>query len=922
MALGISYTVLWSYLQSRHFLARVVSTFLCSILVVIRPFSKYGGNFAFLALTIKELDFAPQDNLAHQLEALILNMFGGLIGIGISLLGNFLASLPDNTALARTIPAIFLTLMCFSMGWLKSALPRLTLPSRLACFISVWMLIEDPGAKSGSLLFARYFVWLVLTAALTSFCTCLVFVRWSTARLAQDIASALSSLHQCLEANLQSPFQSDSQSPSQSPSTANVTLTGLRAKAVALNSSYQQASFELRVGRIGVKSMKPLVSIVEHLRREMSWGMTFPHPEVHCSPSDAFEKIFMGSFHQPATDLGHAILDSISLIRSVVLKCYDVSSTPFEKLDASTISRTRNQLIDSVHRARNELEKFCDDLDKEQRMSEEESSNLPPRAFNLCLYMISLLQMAEEVERALNVGNAILYSYQTTPVRLWHPHLSLAWFGVAPSTLLLEENESLSEKIFVSQDLANIVDPSYRPSEEVLQAISDRKLQRNALDDPSADSKSFVRRLYNLRLNKIIRFLWNKPITLHLRLKLHQLVVAFRKASRADLKHAFKNALGVSVLAIPAFLPASSAGRQWFMYYRGQWMLISYIWVLQTNTGATLRIGYLRMAGTVLGALYGYIASLISQNNPYALVALVTLAEIPISAIIIHTSSPSFGVVAIVTLPPILFSDYITGKNFPTGELATIRGIMICAGIAGAVIMNGFVFPRHARVIFLDGISQILDSLTKLYMSLSRDLLRPFGAYGHSKRKTLKLELRIRNALQRMSNLITTMGDELSLVPIPMKKYRHLVRTLQKLLDLFTGLRKIRENIPRRETVIEVVEERRELISCICVSLFACEQVFGARHPLPQFLPSYRLALEHLKRSIDLHIRNTREKIHGPLGLSLIYALAETNIMTDIVDTIDELLELSRELFGTAAWFDGPLDLIPTMSLHEQAGMP
>ncbi|KAJ3777872.1 hypothetical protein FB446DRAFT_77222 [Lentinula raphanica] len=915
-------SALWNYVSSRQFFARIASTLLCSTLVVIRPFSKYGGNFAFLALTIKELDFAPQDNLAHQLEALVLNILGGFFGIGISLSGNYLASSTDDSALARTIPAVFLTLICFSTGWLKSALPRLALPSRLACFISVWMLTEDPGAKNASLTYARNFVWIVLTAALTSSFTCLIFLRWSTAHLAEDIASALSSLHQCLEANLELPFQFNS---SRSPSVStNIILTGLRAKAVALNSSYQQASFELRVGRIGVKSIKPLISTVEHLRRELSWGMMFPQLENQDTPSDKFVDTITSSFYQPTTDMGHAILDSISLIRAVVIKCYDVSpSTPqCIKLDPFTISQTKDHLTESVHNVRAALAKFCDDLDlKEQRISAESRSvGLPANAFNLCLYMISLLQMAEEAERALDVARVTLHNYQTSPVRLWYPRLSLAWFGVAPSTILLDENESLNEKLFSSQDLNDAVDPTYRPSEEILQEIEDRKYQRNndTTIDPCIDSSKggLVRMLCRLRFNRIIRLLWNHHAVLQARLKLHKLVMALKKASRSHLKHAFKNALGVSVLAIPAFLPASSSARQWFMFYRGQWMLISYIWVLQTNTGATLRIGYLRMLGTICGALYAYVTSLIGRNNPYALVAFVTLAEIPISAIIIHSSFPSAGVVAIVTLPPILFSDYITAKDFSTGELAVIRGLMICAGIAGAVIMNGFVFPRHARVIFLDGISKILESLTELYMSLSRDLMRPLGGYGHNKRKTLKLELRIRNALQRMSNLITTMGDELSLVPIPMKKYRLLVITLQKLLDLFTGLRKIRANIPRRETVIEVADQRREFVSCICVSLFACEQVFGARHPLPQFLPSYRLALEHLKESIDIHIRSTREKWHGPSGISLIYALAETNVMSDIVDTLDELLELSRQLFGTAAWFEGHLDVTPTMSLH------
>jgi hypothetical protein len=38
------------------------------------------------------------------------------------------------------------------------------------------------------------------------------------------------------------------------------------------------------------------------------------------------------------------------------------------------------------------------------------------------------------------------------------------------------------------------------------------------------------------------------------------------------------------------------------------------------------------------------------------------------------------------------------------------------------------------------------------------------------------------------------------------------------------------------------------------------------------------------------------------LGLSLAYTFAEIEAMRKLVDTLDELLELSRQLFGTSAW--------------------
>lgn len=46
----------------------------------------------------------------------------------------------------------------------------------------------------------------------------------------------------------------------------------------------------------------------------------------------------------------------------------------------------------------------------------------------------------------------------------------------------------------------------------------------------------------------------------------------------------------------------------------------------------------------------------------------------------------------------------------------------------------------------------------------------------------------------------------------PLSHYREVVTIIQKLLDLLTGLRKIRENIPRKETVSSVFHERREFV--------------------------------------------------------------------------------------------------------------
>lgn len=48
---------------------------------------------------------------------------------------------------------------------------------------------------------------------------------------------------------------------------------------------------------------------------------------------------------------------------------------------------------------------------------------------------------------------------------------------------------------------------------------------------------------------------------------------------------------------------------------------------------------------------------------------------------------------------------------------------------------------------------------------------------------------------------------------------------MQKLLDILTGLRKIRKRIPREETVFSLFHERREFVSYEPFDTFCCAYI-------------------------------------------------------------------------------------------------
>ena len=58
----------------------------------------------------------------------------------------------------------------------------------------------------------------------------------------------------------------------------------------------------------------------------------------------------------------------------------------------------------------------------------------------------------------------------------------------------------------------------------------------------------------------------------------------------------------------------------------------------------------------------------------------------------------------------------------------------------------------------------------------------------------------------------------------PTRKYHEAVFLMQRFLDIMTGLRKVRENVPREEAIVNVLSERRDLVSPILRTRLPCHR--------------------------------------------------------------------------------------------------
>ncbi|THH26360.1 hypothetical protein EUX98_g7828 [Antrodiella citrinella] len=715
----------------------------------------------------------------------------------------------------------------------------------------------------------------------------------------------------------------------------NALQASLLTTSIKLNETYSQAAFELRIGRLSLRSIRPLISSIEHIRRELAWGMPLKQPpelrrrsssksvplQVDHAPSDKFHAIIGPT----AQNLGYTVLNAIHCIEATILFAYrpqNTSSPRFSLFSSSVqddLKGVETQLM-AIQAAEKQLSMAIEDskdkfgvLYQDIHLGEVAGGSpveVPKEIYDGSLAMIALLQMAGEMTTALKVAERLVLLCLQNPSRLWYPRLTLAWLGVLPGPFISDDpSANLSVNFALEEHPMHSADNPLLSEFERRQGMAEyaKRLAKKKVRETSDLKEKNGRTLkacgsFRSLLNGFVSLLswcWTNNRTMDFRVHLWGFMRALKHSHH--LRHALKNAVGVATLTFPAFLPPTSPTFRWYQSWHGQWMTISYLWVLETNTGSTWRTGYLRILGTCIGAVHAYIIWAICRVNPYGLVVLVTAADIPITWFITQTNLAPLAVPYSVTIASVSFAKYTTpDMTQPIIDLALLRALMITAGMVAALLMNSILFPRHGRVLFLSHTSRTFGLLSNLYLTLSHEMFHAKNPEDRS--KVLKYELQTRNELYRLSALIMTMKNELSLLPKPLRHYRKVVLNMQKFLDLLTGLRKIRENLPRQESVIDVFTERRAFMSSICILMYACQHVFRTREPLPQFLPSARHALGILEHHTHDCLRKAPRHDARAFGVSLGYVFAEQETMRNMVNALEKLLELSGELFGTSAW--------------------
>ena len=480
--------------------------------------------------------------------------------------------------------------------------------------------------------------------------------------------------------------------------------------------------------------------------------------------------------------------------------------------------------------------------------------------YSTALFAVSLFEIAYKTIDLFGVAERVLRIYMSHR----YPHIVVShqkwtkWLksddgvglfqaqGINETTLETEFDHTTDED---RHAIHSIFDESHESNSyqiyarNVVQASKRRKVHVTS----SGKSRPLLDRLrvYGQRITRL-------NSVLDIRLAVSYVFREIRKSKH--VRFALKLATGVLLLFLPSMLPPS--GTAWWKAQHGQWMVISYIWCLEASTGDSFRISVLRVFGTICGCILGLISWEISRGNRYGLAALIVISDLPPIILRIFSPYPPAGAVMGITVPIVALVPFLNKGTYHPGIIAVIRMYMICIGIVAALIVNIVVWPYHARVRLIVEISNTLNQLQTLYLSLARQMFYAgFTPSSQAKEKFKVVEQHIRGRIARCRALLIVMKNELSLVPKPINVLDEILNRLQILADLFVGLRISREHglAPiRKRALWDVIDLRQEMVSCILLVLWIVGQSMITRARIPQFLPSARRALFELTSALAL----------------------------------------------------------------------
>ncbi|KAI8973359.1 Fusaric acid resistance protein-like-domain-containing protein [Mycotypha africana] len=260
---------------------------------------------------------------------------------------------------------------------------------------------------------------------------------------------------------------------------------------------------------------------------------------------------------------------------------------------------------------------------------------------------------------------------------------------------------------------------------------------------------------------------------------------------------AFKTAVGVVMLAIPAWRPQDQG---WYTEWRGQWAMITLVLWMFPMTGAFVFGLFDRVLGSIIGSILGIVVWEICRGNPYGMAVVCFIVFLPLYHVFFFI--PKYRVASLmstVTMLLVLIYEYgyvVEGlTNYD--QVYTVAGkrlLLVLIGIAASGILMAIPFPPTGRVELRKKIAKTVRDIGRCYGILSASIVSPSGqkASPGTSATFMHLALGLRRQVAAERALLHDANYEPPLRGyFPAAKYKTLVEKMDNMSDLVANMVKL-----------------------------------------------------------------------------------------------------------------------------------
>jgi Putative ER transporter, 6TM, N-terminal/Fusaric acid resistance protein-like len=403
--------------------------------------------------------------------------------------------------------------------------------------------------------------------------------------------------------------------------------------------------------------------------------------------------------------------------------------------------------------------------------------------------------------------------------------------------------------------------------------------------------------------------------------------------SSEDVLYSLKLSVSVFLVTWPAFL---SAWNYWYYSNRGLWAALQLVLITEVAIGNSIFVFILRAVGTTLGCLWGWAAYEARGGNRVVCIVILVIGIIPSTYVQLGTKYVKAGMVAIVSMSVVALATQDQTVTGTATEIFLKRWIAFLIGGIVALLVEFVLFPVRARDRLVESLAASIRHISDMEACLACGIESETNVDVRSPEITERFEsakTKAQSALTAAETFLPFCTQEprlkgsfagLALV------YTEILFVLHQIVDKMDNMLQLRTEYGSsvvEELNAQVYPYRRNLAGSVTLILFAVHEALTTKLPLPQFLPSARLAhVRVVNRVREVVLNNVAGPMKGPglgedsLRSQIVAPLVKRVVQrkflswnaasggqTEVIEYLEELIDLTKLLVGANEFRSGML---------------